>query len=218
MDLEHFTSPTFNAVTFLNQQLPPANPDTYYTSATTLLPNLELLARNAHVDLNDALATLLRTSTRLGIDLDTLSHDTQSLATQIPHIENDVAGLKLEGGIMSELSLLEVVQGRMQQTLDIFVKAGQWTTQTDEEIRFLIEAKAYEKAERRIAELKELLAVWEGTVEFKDRSERIETLEKTLSTAKIPAPGTVTTSSTTIAGTRAPSRAQGRFMGTFGSR
>ena len=212
MDLEQFLSPNFNAITYLNQQLPPANPDTYYSSATTLLPNLELLARNAHSEFNDALATLLRTSTRLGIDIDTLTHDTRILAAQLPHIENEVSGLKLESGVMSELSLLEVVQERMQQTLDMFVKAGKWTTQTDEEIRFLIESRAYDNAEQRITELRELLGVWEQTVEFKERAERVQALENALTAARIPPPSVTTTATnTTTPMPRAPPRPQSRL-------
>lgn len=212
MDLDQFTSPNFNPVTYLNQQLPPANPDTYYTSASSLLPNLELLARNAHADLNDALSTLLRTSTRLGIDMDTLTHNTRTLAAQIPHIENDVASLKLESGVMSELSLLEVVQERMQQTLELFVRAGQWTAQTDEEIRFLIDSRSYDMAEQRISELRDLLGIWDGTVEFKERAERVQALEKALTAARAPVPTTVPSTTANIgtsasrAAPRAPSR------------
>jgi hypothetical protein len=183
MDLEQFTSRTFNPVSYLNQQLPAANPDTYYASATTLLPSLELLARNTHSDLTAALNSLLRTSTRLGIDMDTLQHDTRTLAAQIPQVEVDIAGLQLESGAMSELSLLEVVQERMQQTRDIFVQAGQWNSQKDEGIRFLIESGKYDVAGQRIAELRELVGVWEGTVEYKERVERIQILEKALTNA-----------------------------------
>jgi hypothetical protein len=186
MDLEQFTSENFNPVTYLNQLLPPSNPDTYYASATSLLPSLELVARNTHSDLTSSLSTLLRTSTRLGIDMDTLTHDTRTLAAQIPKVQDDVSGLQLESGVMSELALLEVVQERMQQTLDVFTKAGQWTTQVDEGIRFQIESGAYEAAELRISELRELLGVWEGTVEFKDRAERIVVLERALVNAKTP--------------------------------
>ena len=153
MDLDQFTSPTFNALTYLNQQLPPGNPDAYYTSATTLLPTLELLARNVHSDLSTALNTLLRTSTRLGIDIDTLTHDTRLLSTQIPRIQDDVASLHLESGVLSELALLEVVQERMQQTLEIFDKAQKWDSKVDEGIKFLIESGGYEVASQRINEL-----------------------------------------------------------------
>jgi hypothetical protein len=204
MDVDPFTSPSFNPTSYLNQILPPANPDTYYTAATSLLPNLELLARNTHDDLASALSTLLRTSTRLGIDMDTLKHDTRALATQVTRVEQDVAGLQLESGVMSELALLEVVQERMQQTRDLFIKAGQWTPQTDESIRFIIESGGYDVAEQRIAELREMVGLWEGTVEFKDRMERVQNLEKALVNARTPAT-TVTT--TPQRGTpRAPSR------------
>jgi len=186
MDLEQFTTDNFNPVSYLNQLLPPSNPDTYYASATSLLPSLELLARNTHSDLTSALSALLRTSTRLGFDIDTLAHNTRTLAAQIPKVKDDVSALQLESGVMSELALLEVVQERMQQTLDVFTKAGQWTTQVDEGIRFQIESGAYEAAEQRIAELRELLGVWEGTVEFKDRAERIVVLERALVNAKTP--------------------------------
>jgi hypothetical protein len=186
VNLEHFTSETFNPVTYLNQLLPPSNPDTYYASATALLPSLELLARNAHEDLDTALSVLLRSATRLGIDMDTLTHDTRSLESQIPQVQADVSGLQLESGAMSELSLLEVVQERMQQTLDAFKKAGQWTTQVDETIRFQIESGGYEVAETRIAELRELLGIWEGTNEFKERAERILSLDRALANARAP--------------------------------
>ena len=207
MDVEQFTSPTFNPVSYLNQQLPAANPDTYYTSATTLLPSLELLARNTHSDLTTALNSLLRTSTRLGIDMDTLQHDTRTLAAQIPQVEVDVAGLQLESGAMSELSLLEVVQERMQQTLDVFVKAGQWSTQTDEGIRFLIESGGYDVAGQRIAELRELVGLWEGTAEYKERIERIQKLEKALTNAYISA----STTTSTGLGARGITRPQSRL-------
>src|SRR5271170_3901025 len=180
MDIERFTSENFNATTYLNKLLPPSNPDTYYASATSLLPSLELLARNTHSDLNSALSILLRTSTRLGIDMDTLTHDTRSLQSQIPRVESDVSGLQLESGVMSELSLLEVVQERMQQTLDAFTKASQWNSQLDDTIKFQIESGGYDVAEQRIAELRELLGIWEGTVEFKEREERIVSLERAL--------------------------------------
>jgi hypothetical protein len=206
MDLEEFTSEAFNPTTYLNQLLPPSNPDTYYASATSLLPSLELLARNTNADLNSALSALLRTSTRLGIDMDTLMHETRSLQAQIPRIETDVAGLQLESGVMSELALLEVVQERMQQTIDAFVKAGQWNTQLDDSIRFQIEAGAYEVAEARIAELRELLGVWEGTVEFKDRAEQILVLDRALTNAKTP----VTTTTTNL-GQRGMTRPQSRL-------
>ena len=186
MDLEPFTTENFNPVTYLNQLLPPSNPDTYYASATSLLPSLELRARKTHADLTTSLSTLLRTSTRLGIDMDTLTHDTRTLAAQIPKVQDDVSGLQLESGVMSELALLEVVQERMQQTLDLFTKASQWKTQVDEGIRFQIESGAYEVAEQRITELRELLGVWEGTVEFKERAERIVALERALVNAKTP--------------------------------
>ena len=207
MDVEQFTTESFNPTTYLNQLLPPSNPDTYYASATSLLPSLELLARNIHTDLDAALSTLLRTSTRLGIDMDTLTHDTRTLESQIPRIEADVAGLQLEGGVMSELSLLEVVQERMQETLDTFIRAGQWTTQMDETIRFQIESGGYEVAEQRIAELRELLGVWEGTVEFKDRAERILVLDRALANAKAP----VTTATSTVSGQRGMTRPQSRL-------
>jgi hypothetical protein len=206
MDLKEFTSEAFNPTTYLNQLLPPSNPDTYYASATSLLPSLELLARNTNADLNSALSALLRTSTRLGIDMDTLIHEARSLQTQIPRVETDVAGLQLESGVMSELALLEVVQERMQQTIDAFVKAGQWNTQLDDSIRFQIEAGAYEAAEARIAELRELLGVWEGTVEFKDRAERILVLDRALTNAKTP----VTTTTTNL-GQRGTTRPQSRL-------
>ena len=207
MDVEQFTTESFNPTTYLNQLLPPSNPDTYYASATSLLPSLELLARNTHNDLDAALSTLLRTSTRLGIDMDTLTHDTRTLASQIPRIGADVAGLQLEGGVMRELSLLEVVQERMQETLDAFVRAGQWTTQMDETILFQIESGAYEVAEQRVAELRELLGVWEGTVEFKDRAERILVLDRALANAKAP----VTTATSTVSGQRGMTRPQSRL-------
>ena len=207
MDIEQFTSESFNSTTYLNQLLPASNPDTYYASATSLLPSLELLARNTRTDLDTALATLLRTSTRLGIDMDTLTHDTRTLESQIPRVEADVAGLQLESGVMSELSLLEVVQERMQQTLDTFVSAGQWTTQLDEAIRFQIESRAFEVAEQRISELRELLGVWEGTTEFKDRAERILVLDRALANAKAP----VTTAASTMAGQRGTPRPQSRL-------
>ena len=207
MDLEQFTSENFNPVTYLNQLLPPSNPDTYYASATSLLPSLELLARNTHSDLTSSLSTLLRTSTRLGIDMDTLTHDTRTLAAQIPKVQDDVSGLQLESGVMSELALLEVVQERMQQTLDVFTRAGKWT-HVDEGIRFQIESGAYEAAELRISELRELLGVWEGTVEFKDRAERIVVLERALVNAKTPVspPNTYT-----AGGQRGTTRPQSRL-------
>jgi hypothetical protein len=108
---------------------------------------------------------------------------------------------------MSELALLEVVQERMQQTLDVFTKAGQWTTQVDEGIRFQIESGAYEAAELRISELRELLGVWEGTVEFKDRAERIVVLERALVNAKTP----VSPQNTYTAGGRGTTRPQSRL-------
>jgi Golgi complex component 7 (COG7) len=186
INLEHFTSESFNPITYLNQILPPSNPDTYYTSATSLLPTLELLARNTHEDLNIALSTLLRSSTRLGIDMDTLTHDSRSLASQIPQVQEEVLGLQLESGAMSELSLLEVVQDRMQQTANTFKKAGQWTPQVDETIHFQIESGGFEVAETRIAELRELLGVWEGTNEFKERADRIFALDRALTSARAP--------------------------------
>jgi hypothetical protein len=207
MDVEQFTSESFNPTTYLNQLLPPSNPDTYYASATSLLPSLELLARNTRTDLDTALSTLLRTSTRLGIDMDTLTHDTRTLESQIPRVEADVAGLQLESGVMSELSLLEVVQERMQETLDAFVHAGQWTAQLDEAIRFQIESGGFEVAEQRIAELRELLNVWGGTVEFKDRAERILALDRALANAKAP----VTTTTLPMAGQRGTTRPQSRL-------
>jgi hypothetical protein len=206
VDLEHFTSESFNPVTYLNQLLPPSNPDTYYASTTSLLPTLELLARNTHEDLNSALSTLLRSSTRLGIDMDTLAHETRSLTSQIPQVQSDVSSLQLESGAMSELSLLEVVQERMQQTADTFKKAGQWTPQVDETIRFQIESGGYEVVETRIAELRELLGVWDGTNEFKERAERILALDRALTSARAPVP--VQTSPSTQ---RGPSRPQSRL-------
>jgi len=208
MDLDQFTSPTFNALTYLNQQLPPGNPDAYYTSATTLLPTLELLARNVHSDLTTALNTLLRTSTRLGIDIDTLTHDTRLLSTQIPRIQDDVASLHLESGVLSELALLEVVQERMQQTLEIFDKAQKWDSKVDEGIKFLIESGGYEVASQRINELQEMVPVWQGTVEYKERVERIQVLEKMLSQALTPAQ---TTSTNTAQRTRETGRPQSRL-------
>jgi hypothetical protein len=208
MDLEQFTSEVFNPTTYLNQLLPSSNPDTYYASATSLLPSLELLARNTHADLDAALSVLLRTSTRLGIDMNTLTHDTRTLESQIPRIEAEVANLQLESGVMSELSLLEVVQDRMQQTLNTFVKAAQWNAQVDDTIRFQIESGGYEVAEEKIGELRELLGVWEGTVEFKDRAERILTLEKALVAARAPV-ATLTTSTTS--GQRTIARPQSRL-------
>jgi hypothetical protein len=208
MDLEQLTIDNFDATAYLNKLLPPSNPDTYYASATALLPSLELLARNTHSELTSALSTLLRTSTRLGIDMDTLTHNTRSLEDQIPRVEGDVAGLQLESGVMSELSLLEVVQERIQQTLDTFVKAGQWNQQTDEGIRFLIESGGYDVAEQRIAELRELLAVWDGTIEFKERLERILVLEKAIVNARTPVTPVVTTSAS---GQRSVSRPQSRL-------
>jgi hypothetical protein len=181
-----FTSPDFNPTKYLNQLLPPSNPDTYYTAATSLLPNLELRARNTHADLTSAVSMLLRTTTRLGIDIDTLTHDTLALSTLSTRIDQDVTSLQLESGVMSELALLEVVQERMQETLDIFTKAGQWTSQTDEGIQFLIESGGYEVAEQRITELREIVGVWEGTVEFDGRVERIRNLERHLANARTP--------------------------------
>ena len=187
MDTDEFTSPTFNAITYLNQHLPPGNPDTYYTSATSLLPTLELLARNIHSDLTTALTTLLRSSTRLGIDIDTLTHDTRVLSTQIPRIETDVSSLQLESGVLNELALLEVVQERMQQTLEIFERAQKWDLKVDEGIKFLIESGGgYDIALQRLNELTEMVPVWEGTVEFKERVERIQGLERMLSSARAP--------------------------------
>ena len=208
MDVDQFTSPTFNALTYLNQQLPPGNPDTYYTSATALLPTLELLARNVHSDLTTALNSLLRTSTRLGIDIDTLTYDTRVLSTQIPRIENDVASLQLESGVLSELAMLEVVQERMQQTLEMCDKARKWDSKVDEGIRFLIESGGYEVAAQRINELQEMVPVWQGTVEYKDRMERIQTLEKLLSQAQTPVQ---TTTSSTAQRTRETTRSQSRL-------
>jgi len=95
---------------------------------------------------------------------------------------------------MSELSLLEVVQERMQQTLDCFKKAGQWTTQVDETIRFQIESGGYEVAETRIAELREVLGVWDGTNEFKERAERILSLDCALANARAPVVATTSSS------------------------
>ena len=112
-----------------------------------------------------------------------------------------MAALQLEGGVMSELALLEAVQERMQQTLDVLVKAGQWTVQTDEGIRFLIESGGLEVAEQRIAELRELLDVWQGTIEFKERAERVTALEKALANAR-------TSLTTTAPSTTAPSTGQ----------
>ena len=159
MDLEQFTSEGFNPITYLNQLLPPSNPDTYYASVTTSLPGLELLARNIHSDLDNSLTGLVRTSSRLGIDMDTLTHDTQTLEAKLPQIGLEIAGLQLESGAMNELALLEVVQERMQQTLETLKKAGQWTTQMDESLRFQIDSGGYEVAEQRIAELRELVGV-----------------------------------------------------------
>ena len=207
MDVEPFTSESFNPTTYLNQLLPPSNPDTYYASTTSLLPSLELLARNTRTDLDTALSTLLRNSTRLGIDMDTLTHDTRTLESQISRIDADVAGLQLESGVMSELSLLEVVQERMQQTLDTFISAGQWTTQLDETIRFQIDSGAFEAAEQRLAELRDSLGVWEGTMEFKDRAERILVLDRALANAKAP----VTTAALTMPGQRGTTRPQSRL-------
>ena len=187
VELLQFTVEDFNPVTYLNRQLPPANPDTYYTSASTLLPSLDLLARNTHSELTSTLSTLLRGSNRLGIDMDTLAHDTRAVSSQIPHIQDEVSSLQLESGVMSELSLLEVVQERLQQTLDIFALARQWDTQVDERIRFQIDSGAYEIAEQRIAELRDLVGIWEGTNEFKDRMERVQGLEKALADARRPA-------------------------------
>src|SRR5271156_3663593 len=144
VDLLQFTAEDFNAVTYLNRQLPPANPDTYYASATTLLPSLDLLARNTHSELTSTLSMLLRSSNRLGIDMDTLAHDTRTLSSQIPRLQGEVDGLQLEGGVMSELSLLEVVQERIQQTLEIFSLARQWNTQVDDGVRFQIDSGVYE--------------------------------------------------------------------------
>jgi hypothetical protein len=96
----------------------------------------------------------------------------------------------------------------MQQALDMLLKAGQWNSQRDEEIRFLIESRSYDVAEQRIAELRELLAIWEGTEEYKERLARVQALEKTLSTAQTPAPA-APSAATTIA--RAPGRPQSRL-------
>jgi len=211
MDVDQFTSPTFNAVTYLNQHLPPGNPDTYYTSATTLLPTLELLARNVHSELSTALNTLLRTSTRLGIDIDTLTHDTRVLSTQIPRIETDVSSLQLESGVLSELAMLEVVQERMQQTLEMFQKAQKWDVKVDEGIRFLIESAGLEVASQRIAELQEMLPVWLGTVEYAERVQRIQGLEKMLSDAQAPPQQVASTSTGQRTHTRATSRSQSRL-------
>ena len=208
MDVEQFTSEGFNPTVFLNQLLPSSNPDTYYATATSLLPSLELLARNTRTDLDTALTTLLRNSARLGIDTDTLTHDTRTLESQIPRVESDVAGLQLESGVMSELSLLEVVQERMQQTMNTFIRAGQWTTQLDDTIRFQIDSGGFEVAEQHIAELRELLGVWEGTVEFKDRAERILVLDRALTNAKAPV---ATTAASTMAGQRGTPRQQSRL-------
>ena len=211
MDVDQFTSPTFNAVTYLNQHLPPGNPDTYHTSATTLLPTLELLARNVHSELTTALNTLLRTSTRLGIDIDTLTHDTRVLSTQIPRIETDVSSLQLEGGVLSELAMLEVVQERMQQTLEMFQKAQKWDVQVDEGIRFLIESAGLEVASLRIGELQEMLPVWMGTVEYTERVQRIQGLEKMLSSAQAPPQQVASTSTSQRTHTRTTSRSQSRL-------
>jgi hypothetical protein len=208
MDLGQFTSPTFNALTYLNQQLPPGNPDTYYASATTLLPTLELHARNVHSDLTTALNTLLRTLTRLGIDIDTLAHDTRVISARIPRIQGDVSSLQLESGVLSELAMMEVVQERMQQTLEIFDKAQKWDSKVDEGIRFLIESGGYEVAAQRINELQEMVPVWQGTVEYKDRMERIQVLEKMLSQAQTPVQ---TTSTNTAQRTRETGRSQSRL-------
>jgi len=211
MDLEQFKADNFNATALLNRLLPPSNPDTYYASASSLLPSLELLARNTQFDLTTALSTLLRTSNRLGIDIDTLTHDTRNLAAQVPLVEKDVAGLQLESGVMSELSLLEVVQERMQQTMDIFVKAGQWNAQVDEAIRFQIESGAYEVADSRIAELRELVGVWEGSVEYRDRAERIQVLEKALAGARNPVITPAVTTTSTAGSQRVLTRPQSRL-------
>jgi hypothetical protein len=207
MDLDPFTSPTFDATVYLNQLLPPSNPDTYYTTATSVLPNLELLARNTNADLTSALSSLLRTSTRLGIDIDTLKHDNQALTAQATRLEQDVTGIQLESGVMSELALLEVVQERMRETTEIFLKAGQWTSQTDEGIRFLIESGGYDVASQRIAELHEMVGIWEGTVEFQDRVERIQSSERALLNARTP----VTPPAATTPDFRATPRAQSRL-------
>jgi hypothetical protein len=210
MDIDPFTSPTFDPTTYLNQLLPPSNPDTYYTTASSVLPNLELLARNTNADLTSALTSLLRTSIRLGIDMETLKHDSRALAMQTTRVEQDVAGIQLESGVMSELALLEVVQERMRETMEIFLKAGQWTIQTDEGIRFLIDSGGYDVASQRIAELRQMVGIWEGTAEFKDRLERIEILERTLLNAQKPATP-VTSPTTTSPELRGTVRAQSRL-------
>ena len=140
--------------------------------------------------------------------MDTLSHDTRALAVQIPLVKQDVEGLQLQSGVMSELSLLEVVQERIQQTLDIFDQATQWNAQVDESIRFQIESGAYEVADSRIAGLRELVGVWEGTVEYKERVERIQSLEKALASAMNPViiPAALTMGGAQRGGTRAQSR------------
>jgi hypothetical protein len=211
MDLEQFKSPNFNATAFLNQLLPLSNPDTYYTAATSLLPTLELLARNTQSELASALSNLLRNSNRLGIDMDTLTHDTRTLSAQVSRVETDVAGLQLEGGVMSELSLLEVVQERMQETSDAFVKAGQWNARTDEGIRFLIESGGFDVAEQRIGELRELVGIWDGTNEFKDRVERVIALERTLQAAKSPMTTPNATMSAAATSQRGTARPQSRL-------
>jgi hypothetical protein len=184
MNVESFITPNFDPVAYLDQLLPPSNPDSYYSTATALLPSLELLARNTRVDLNSALSALLRTSTRLGMDMDTLLQDTKLLTAQIPQVKADVAGLQLSNGVMSELSFLEVVQERMHQVTNAFNKARQWTEQVDEQVRLHIDSGNYDMVEQRITELHELLPIWEGTVELQSRQERILNLEKALMNAR----------------------------------
>lgn len=88
--------------------------------------------------------------------------------------------------MLSELALLEVVQERMQQTLEMFEKAQKWDLKTDEGVRFLIESGGYDVALQRITELQETVPIWEGTVEYKERFERIQALEKMLNAAQAP--------------------------------
>ena len=137
-----------------------------------------------------------------------LLHDTKSVVNKVPEVEGDILGLKIEKGVMGELSLLEGVQERMKRTIEEFRKAEEWKEKNDEEILFLIESKNFDAAQQRISELRELLVIWEGTVEYKERIGRVQNLEKALTVAQTPVTATPVTAPTT---SRAPIRPQSRL-------
>lgn len=206
--LAPFLADDFSPEAYLNATLPPLLPpsslsparpessvplSSLSTQTTNLLSTLDYNTQRLLTTLTTLTDEILRLTPRLNYSVDLLRTDVVSLGEELQcHAVAAVAGAGDKPAGMDRLEMLATVRDRVTEVIRIFGDAIQWSIADGVKkgdadpignVLFLVASGDLEGAQKKVAALKLLAGVFEGTVEGPARIAVVEAVEERVKAA-----------------------------------